>query len=108
MLKNIEVPKKDFEEGQTIKGYLLTKSISEMKNDSGEMNQRPMLVLQDKETGEAFKIFLGKTALDTLSLLVEGYFTIVKKEKKIKLKGGRGYFPYSIQQDDEDTLNGEH
>lgn len=106
-LKNIEVPKKDFEEGQVIKGYLKQKSLSSMKNDKGEDAARPMLIMVDKETGEVFKIFLGKAALDSYALLEVGLFTILKKEKKVKLKGGQGYYPYSIQQDDEDKIGDE-
>ena len=112
-LRPIEVPKRDFEEGQEHSGYLISKSLSTMADEHGQLRERPMLILRDKGTkkdpqGQLFKLFLGAAAMDSFAMLTVGNWTVVKKEKRIKTTGGRGYFPYLILQDDEDTVEVDH
>ena len=105
MRKTLEVPKRDFEPGQTHEGFLVERGINEMPSDTkpGEVNKRPMLIMTDKETGEIFKVFLGKAAMDVLPLLELGAYTWVTKDKT--LSGGQGkahtqgYYQYKVDQD---------
>lgn len=109
-LKAIEVPKRDFNPGDTHEGYLLAKDTNEMQSDErpGEFNKRPMLTLQDKVTNEVFKIFLGSTSMDVLPLLTVGAFTkCVKSKDKTMTTKTRGYFQYTVAQDLEDTIGKE-
>jgi len=113
MRKTLEVPKRDFEPGQTHEGFLVSTGVNEMPSDTkpGEFNKRPMLIMSDKETGELFKVFLGKAAMDVLPLLENGAYTWVTKDKV--LSGGTGpshkggYYQYKVDQDPEKTVKGQ-
>ncbi len=102
-IRNLEVPKREFQPGTTLEGYLVSSSVNRMPSDQepGKFNERPQLILRDKATNEVFKCFLGSTAMDVLGLLVVGQFTSITKSKT-KSNGAKGYYSYAVTQDDED------
>ena len=106
MLKDLQVPVKEFAENSTESGYLIQKAEASKRRADGTLSVWPRVILADKQTGEKFSLSLGKAAADVMAVLVIGRFTVIKKGKKMG-KGDNGYFPYSVQQDDEDVMDGE-
>lgn len=100
--KNIEVRK--FEEGQTVKGFLLSAEVVEMAPylPGQAPGHVPKLVLMD-EKGDKFSVLLGSAMAEDVKHLTLGEWTEVTKGKA--QKGKRGQFnPYTLAQDDEKTV----
>lgn len=102
--REIAVPQISFDEGMTIAGYLVTKGEVEMTDETTHhTNTVPKVFLRD-ESGATFSALLGATAKDSMMFLVVGQWTEITKGKKVTKAGGRGYYPYTIIQDDEKVI----
>jgi hypothetical protein len=100
--KNIDIKK--FDEGATVKGYLLGASVIEMPpyNAGGPPGHVPKLIMQD-EKGAKFSVLLGSAMAGDVPFWTLNVWTEVTKGKKAKGKKN-DFFPYTVMQDDAKSL----
>ncbi len=90
-----------FEEGETVKGYLVGAGSIEIKG-----NAVPKVTLVPKGGGEKFAVLLGVAALETLAALKIGAYTEITKgaSQQSSSDPKKHFCPYDVLQDADDML----